>query len=131
MSLTSTEEAECLRFLDYANWADVAGSFQLGFPATSQPEFLIRDAFTRINEQGIELVRKDLCALNAIEAQIGDTSRLKAAKLGDLTLNENEFGDLRMRLTYWLGKLASDLGGYPNPFGAGGDLAGGRNARVG
>jgi len=129
MPLTPQEQAECLRYLGYANWSSLASSFQLGYPAPSQPEFMIRDAFRRINEEGLELVRRDLCNLRNIEAQIGDTSRLKVTSVAEVKMNPDEFSDLRQRMMYWLGKLADDLGGYPNPFGHQ-SLAGTRNARV-
>jgi len=131
MPLTETEQAKALRYLGYANWSSLASSFQLGFPSGSQPEFLVRDAFTRIDEEGILLVRRDIEQMDCIEAQIGDTSRLKASKLGDMTLNECEFGDLSQRMGYWRDMLAQDLGAYFNPFGSqGGATSGGRNARV-
>jgi len=131
MPLTETEQAKALRYLGYANWSSLASSFQLGFPAGSQPEFLVRDAFTRIDEEGIRLVRKDIENLDCVEAQMSDLSRLQAEKLGDMTLNPNEFGDLNQRMGYWRDMLAQDLGAYFNPFGSQGSAAsGGRNARV-
>ena len=131
MPLTETEQAKALRFMGYANWTSLASSFQLGFPAGSQPEFLVRDAFTRIREESIELIRRDINELECLENQISDTSRIKASKLGDMTLNADEFGDISQRMGYWRDMLAQDLGAYFNPFGSqGGTAAGGRNARV-
>ena len=129
-ALTEKEQAEALRYLGYTNWDSVASSFQLGFPSTSQPEFLVRDAFNRITEQGLELLRRDLQELRCIENQISDArGRFKAKKVGDLTMNEDEIVMLRKEMTYWAGRLSDDLGGYFNPFGH--DVAaGGRNARV-
>jgi hypothetical protein len=130
MPLTEQEQAECLRFLGYPNWQDLASSFQLGYPAPSDPEYLIRDAFVRINEQGIQLVRYDLENLRCIEAQISDLSRLKADQVGNLRMNKTEFSDLQRRLMYWTGKLQDDLGGYTNPFSHGPGTMSGRNSRV-
>jgi hypothetical protein len=132
MPLTEQEQAQALRFLGYTNWRDLASSFQLGYPAPSQPEYLIRDAFVRLDEQGIELVRKDLCELNSIERQMSESrGRLRAAKVGDMQLNHSEFNQLRQHLIFWQGRLADDLGGYPNPFAsAATTTAGGRNAQV-
>lgn len=131
MPLTEQEQAEALRFLGYANWTDLASSFQLGFPSPSQPEFLIRDAFVRIDEQGIELVRKDLQELRCIESQMSDSrGRLRASAVGNLKMNHSEFHQLRQHLVYWQERLASDLGGYPNPFSNGPGVTSSRNAKV-
>jgi hypothetical protein len=129
---TATEQSKILRYLGYTDWTNLAASFQLGFPADSQPEFLIRRAFDLITDEGKELVRRDLRELECIENQMSDSrSRLKAEKIGDMTLNPKEFNQLRQQLIYWTGKLADDLGGYPNPFGSQAAMGvGGRNARV-
>ncbi len=86
----------------------------------------------RLNEQGVELVRRDLCELRDIERQMSTSRRrLKASKLGELTMNPKEFNQLKQHLVYWQGRLGDDLGGYPNPFGSG--VASGlssRNAKV-
>lgn len=131
MPLTETEQAKASRYLGYANWESLASSFQLGYPTGSQPQFLVRDAFTRISEEGIELIRRDIRELECIEAQIGNTTRLKAERLGDLRTNPNEFGDLKQRMAYWRGMLSQDLGAPINPFSSAETIGGGgRNAVV-
>lgn len=131
MPLTATEQAEALRYLGYANWSSLASSFQLGYPAPSQPEFLIRDAFTRIDEQGLQLVRKDLQELRCIEEQMSNSrGRLRASKVGNLSMNHGEFSQLKQHLIYWQERLASDLGGYVNPFSNGPGVTSSRNAKV-
>lgn len=129
-TLNETEQAEVLRFLGYANWADLASSFQLGFPAPSQPEYLVRDAFVRLTDEGSDLVRRDLRELKCIENQMSESrSRLKAEKIGNLKLNSTELKDLQEHMTYWVKRLASDLGVYENPLGHN-PLMSGRNARI-
>lgn len=130
-ALSLEEQADCLRFLGYANWKALAQSFQLGYPAPSQPEFLVRESFRRIDEQGLELVRRDLCELRDIEAQLHSARRrMKAVKIGELTMNPKETRQLRQEMNYWTSRLADDLGVYVNPFGKANMLAGSINARV-
>jgi len=129
-ALTEREQAQIIRHLGYANWSSLASSFQLGYPAASQPEFLVRDAFARIDAEGLELVRRDVRELNCIEDQMSEArSRFKALRLGELTPNQNEIRQLRREFAEWQAKLANDLGAPINPF-ARGALAGGRNATV-
>jgi len=131
MALSTSEQADALRFLGYANWSDLAQSFQLGFPAPSQPEFLVREAFRRIDDEGLERVRSDLCELRDIEGQLHSArSRMKAVRIGELATNPNETAMLRRELRYWTGRLSNDLGAPINPFANSDVLAGGINARV-
>lgn len=130
-SLSQSEQADALRFLGYANWSGLAQSFQLGFPAPSQPEFLVREAFRRIDDEGLERVRRDLCELRDIENQLSSArGRMKAVRIGELATNPNETMQLRRELKYWTARLADDLGSPPNPFSNADGLAGSINARV-
>ena len=112
----------------------LAASIQLGFPAGSQPLFLVEDAFQRLTEGGESSVRRDLCECESIENQISDArSRFKATKLGNLTVNHQETTLLRREMDYWVLRLASDLGVVQNPYAAfeyQNGLGGGYNARV-
>jgi len=130
-ALSSSEQADCLRFLGYANWRNLAQSFQLGYPAPSQPEFLVREAFRRIDDEGLERVRLDLCNLRDIETQLGSArTRMKATRIGELAINPNETAQLRREMKYWTARLADDLGSPANPFSDAEALGGGVNARV-
>jgi len=131
--LNDEERALALRYLGYPNWESLASSVQLGFPAESQPEYLIRDAFDRIASESLNLIREDICQLRAIEAQKADArSRLKATALGNLKLNPREMRALDQELAYWTKRLADDLGGYINPFSnfSTSPMAGGISAKV-
>jgi hypothetical protein len=131
---TEAQRTRILHFLGYPNWASVAQSIQLGYPAASEPLFLVYDAFFRISVEAVPTVLQDLCECEDIEKQIsGARSRLKAAQIGDLKTNPNEARELRRELTFWTRRLADDLGVNPNPYsqmnymGYGG---GGVNAKV-
>lgn len=130
-TLSQSEQADALRFLGYANWTSLAQSFQLGYPAPSQPEFLVRESFRRISDDGLELVRRDLCELRDIENQLHSArKRMKATRIGELATNPNETMQLRREMRYWASRLASDLGSPPNPFAEADAWASGINARV-
>ena len=132
--LTADERSRIKHFLQYPDWSSLSYSIQLGFPASSQPMYLVEGAYDRITNEAVETVRRDLCQLEGIEAQLGAArGRLKATELGNLKLNPNELTDLRRELVWWALTLASDLGVGPNPFSAMQHLGGGgggRNASV-
>lgn len=133
MAFTDTEKARVKHHLGYPDWSALSASIQLGFPAGSQPLFLVEQAFQRLTGGGEESVRCDLCECEAIEAQLSQARRRFAAKkLGELETNRDEPAQLRGELTYWRQKLADDLGVVRNPYSQSsyeGD-PGGVNARV-
>lgn len=131
---TDDEKARIKHFLGYPSWSSMAQSIQLGYPAASQPAFLVDDAFHRLMPGGETAVRKDLCECESIEKQLSEArARLKASEVGKVKMNAAEREELRRELVYWVSRLASDLGVVENPYsqfhhiGAGG---GSRNARV-
>lgn len=131
--LTEAERSRIKHFLEYPDWVALSYSIQLGFPASSQPMYLVEGAFNRITDTAVETVRKDLCECEGIERQLSAArGRLKAVELGNLKLNPNELPQLRQELVWWALQLANDLGVGPNPFSAMQILGGGggRNARV-
>lgn len=133
--LNANERSRIKHFLEYPDWSSLAYSVQLGFPASSQPMYLLEGAFDRVTDAALESVRKDLCQLESIENQIGQArTRLSAEQLGNLKVNMNELPMLRRELVWWALVLANDLGVGPNPFSAmeilGSGGSGGRNARV-
>lgn len=133
MAFTEQEKGQVLHHLGYPNWSQLAASIQLGFPAGSQPLFLVQQAFTRLFPDGEEQVRFDLCNCIDIENQLGDArSRFKALALGELKLNPMETQQLYGQLTYWRNKLADDLGVVQNPYSQSAyeGMPGGINAKV-
>ena len=91
MAFTDAEKSRIKHFLSYPDWVALAASIQLGFPAGSQPLFLVEDAFQRLTEGGESSVRRDLCECESIESQISQArSRFKATQIGTLRVNPNE-----------------------------------------
>lgn len=135
MAFTDAEKGRILHFLSYPSFQALSQSIQLGYPAASQPLFLVEDAFRRLFPAGEEAVRKDLCELEAIEAQLSSArGRFKATQLGDLKVNQAETELLGGQLEYWTTRLEDDLGVVRNPYAAnswrGAMQPGGINARV-
>ena len=128
------EKARIKHFLSYPDWVALSQSIQLGYPAASQPAFLVDDAFQRLTQGGEESARRDLCECESIERQLSEARRrFKAVKLGNLEMNQNETGMLRRELVFWVLRLASDLGVVTNPYSAfeyQNAAGGGRNATV-
>lgn len=117
MSFTADEQSRIKHFLSYPDWVSLAQSIQLGFPAASQPLFLVEDAFKRLTLGGESSVRIDLCECEDIEKQMrGARRRLKATRLGNLELNPREHAMLRRELLYWTTRLADDLGVVTDPY---------------
>lgn len=117
MSFTADEQARIKYFLSYPDFVALAQSFQLGYPAASQPLFLVEDAFQRLTPQGEITTRRALCECESIENQISDArSRMKATRLGELEVNPRETAMLRKELMYWTTRLADSLGVVSNPY---------------
>jgi len=129
--LTDQQKTRMLHFLGYPSWEQLAQSMQLGFPAASQPLFLVYQAFLMISPGGIENALRDLCECESCEAQMGSSrERMKATTIGSISLNARESQMLRSELQYWTKRLADDLGVNVNPYsqmswqGMGGGIGG-------
>ncbi len=113
---TLEQRNRILHFLGYPMWKNLAQSIQLGYPAASEPLFLVYDAFIRMNPATIPTVLEDLCQCELVERQLsGARERMKASQLGNLKLNPRESLMLRNELTFWTRRLADDLGVVQNP----------------
>lgn len=131
MAFTDDEKARIKRQLGYPNWVALSQAIQLGFPAASQPAFLLDDAFKRFGPESEALIRRDLCECEAIECQLSDArSRFKTTAIGEVHINEAEPRLLRTELEYWRKQLSNDLGVVIDPFAYDTTSAGGINARV-
>lgn len=131
---TDDEKTEILRFLGYPDWISLASSIQLGFPAASQPMFLLVDSFNRISPTARARVREDVHELQCIERQMSDArQRMRATKLEGLEFNKTETMQLRQELQYWTMRLEDDFGVKRNPYStfSMGGMPGGLNAKVG
>lgn len=117
MAFSAEEKARIKHMLSYPDWVSMAQSIQLGFPAASQPAFLVDDAFGRMTPQAEGSIRADLCECEDIEVQLRSArGRLKASKVGDITLNPMELTQLKQELNYWITRLGDDLGVVPDPY---------------
>ena len=117
MAFTAEEKARTRHFLSYPSWQNLAQSIQLGFPSASQPLFLLESAFDRLFPDGEAAVRIDLCECEDIERQLRSArSRLRASKVGNVTLNPMELTQLKGELLFWTTRLGDDLGVVPDPY---------------
>lgn len=133
MAFTDDEKTRVLHHLGYPDWQSLASSIQLGYPASTQPLFLVRDSFDRLSPGGEQSVRKDLCELEQIERQLSEArSRFKVSRVGEVTINTAETSMLRTEYLYWQRRLSDDLGVAPNPYAQASYLGmpGGINAKV-
>jgi len=129
---TDEETADVMRFLGYPNWKAMSQSIQLGYPAATQPMFLVMDSLPRLAESSRPAVRETLCQLRSTDAQIGTArGRMKTIRVGDVAMNVSEARQLREEYVYWQKKLADLLGVFVNPCSSlAGGMPGGINARV-
>lgn len=133
VSFTTAEQAQVLRYLGFANWMALAQSIQLGFPASSQPLFLVRDAFNRISPDGEADTRLALCNLCDIDAQISQArKRFATEAVGEIKFREGEIEMLWREYGRWQRRLADSLGVDINAYStlSGSGSLGGINARV-
>ncbi len=136
-NFTESEETAILRFLRYPDWQSLAQSMQLGYPAASQPLFLVRDSFKRMTGPARAKIREDLAELERIEAQLSEArSRYKMRRVGgsdSVEFNSKEERQLLIAdLKLWTQRLADDLGVVVNPYSQGAyeGIGGGINAKV-
>lgn len=117
MSMFTAEEQERIKYyLSYPDFVSLSQSIQLGYPASSQPLFLVEDAFKRLTGPAESRVKEILCHLDAIECRIKSSiTRLAVEVVGEVRINQNENKLLRREMTYWVARLADSLGVFPNP----------------
>lgn len=116
MAFTAQEKARVLHHLGYPSFASLSNGIQLGYPAASQPLFLVEQSFLRLTAGGEEAVRADLCECEETEQQLSTArGRMKVCNVGEVKMNPLETAQLRRELHYWRTKLADDLGCSFNP----------------
>src|SRR5262245_35605300 len=117
MAFTEHEKTRIRHFLSYPSFSSLSQSIQLGYPAASQPLFLLEDAFKRITPDWQTTDRQDLCECESIERQLSASrTRFKASQVGTVKVNGDEPDQLRRELKFWSARLASDMGVNPNPY---------------
>ena len=119
--LQEADRARVRHHLGYINVEPVS-SIQLGFPAASQPQFLVEIAMDRIIPEAVGMIQKYLAILDGLEDLMVQSFRTdKVQQLGELKLrNSNEEPTehdlLERKYRYWAMVLADDLGVPLNPF---------------
>uniref|UniRef100_A0A6H1Z9J8 Uncharacterized protein n=1 Tax=viral metagenome TaxID=1070528 RepID=A0A6H1Z9J8_9ZZZZ len=132
MALTDAEKARVREYLGYLSFAS-ASSIQLGFPAATQPLFLLEQAMAGVLSAAEDVIRRLLYHLDDIEAQLSTArSRLRASKIDELTLNAGEIDALWKEQYRWACRLADALGAPINAYAERfrGVAGGGMNLRV-
>jgi Na+/phosphate symporter len=110
-ALTDKERSRIMEYLLYPDWNNLAMIWGIFVPTHVEPQYYIRDAMDRLTDEALELVRKDLCNLEDIELQMADArKRLKASKVGDITLNPDELDALQKEFDRYVIKLANKFG---------------------
>jgi hypothetical protein len=116
-ALSEPERAEVRRLARFANWANQSLAWGTAFPTAVDPMFYLNNAFDKLTDDGNELVRRDLQRCLDVERQMDDArGRLRAAKVGDITLNQGEIEALRGELDYWVIRLLNQFAAYVNPY---------------
>lgn len=116
MAFSDEEKSQIKYFMEYPDWVSLASSIQLGYPAASQPLFILEDAFKRLTPGGEWSAKRCLCQCMAIENQMIEArARYAATQLGELHTNPNEQNQLRKDLLYWVTRLSDCFGAYTNP----------------
>ncbi len=130
MALSDEEKARIRAHLGYLNVSAVA-TFNLGVPAALQTTFMIEGAWDKILQPADVLVRKYLCQLDKIEAQVFEGSDLAdVLETGATKVNPERLKELAKYYRLAQQSLANLFGVIPNPFdlrdwvmtGAGGGL---------
>lgn len=117
MAFTADQKSRIKHYLSYPDWVALAQSIVLGFPAASEPLFLLEDAFRRLTPGGELSTLTNLTECECIERQISDArTRFRAKRVGNVELNPDEPDMLRRELAYWTIRLADDLGVIPDPY---------------
>lgn len=121
MPFTEQDRSRIYYHLGYPDVTNVS-SIQLGFPALSQPQFLVTSAMDRLNPASVPRVIRILNIMDGIESQmVKALNRLKAQQLGELKLrNTNEESTeqdlLEREYGRWAQRLADILGVPINPY---------------
>jgi hypothetical protein len=108
--LSDEEKGAILRHLGYAITSSQP-MIALGVPAFSQPSYLVQQAVQFIPSSKIGHIRILLSRLDDTERRIFDAQRrLKADKVGEVTINLGEADALQAEYVRWARWMADELG---------------------
>jgi hypothetical protein len=109
-ALSEEEKGAILRHMGYPVVSSIP-MIALGFPASSQPMFLVQRAFELIPQSKIGHIRVLLSRLDDTERKIFDAQRrIKAEKVGEIDINLDETHALQVEYVRWAAWLADELG---------------------
>jgi len=123
VSFTLTEQdKEAVRYhLGFFN-VDPSASITLGFPAGTEPMFLVERAMNRISSQyAISRIKKILVHLEFLEeSMMGATQRLQALQVDEIKIRNSrdevtEQDELEHEYNRWAHRLAESMGVPLNP----------------
>lgn len=110
--LSVQERARIRMHLGYPS-VSANAAIALGFPAFTQPLFLVENGMDLLLDEAIPLVRQRVAILDDIERQIDESrSRMRAEKVGDITMRADEAQALRNEYIQQV-RMLSDLLGCP------------------
>lgn len=108
--LSIQERARIRMHLGYPS-TSMAASIVQGFPAFTQPMFLVEKGMDLLLDEAVPLVRQRVAILDDIERQIDESrSRMRAEKVGDITMRADEAQALRVEYIQQARMLADLLG---------------------
>jgi hypothetical protein len=104
------ERAKIRMHLGYPSVSPVQ-SIGLGFPAYSQPLWLVEKGMDLLLDEAVPLVRNRVQILDDIERQIDEArTRMRAERVGDITMRADETSALRSEYMHQARQLADILG---------------------
>lgn len=110
MALTSEEKQRVRYHLGYPSVQPAAG-LSFGTPRPIQTLFLVESAMNLILPEAENEVRRIVGVMDGVECRLVDAQdRLAAKQIDQLTLRENEPGQLELEYQRWGFRLADTLG---------------------
>lgn len=110
MPLTSQDRERIRYHLGYIN-VQPAASITFGVPRPQQTLFLVETAMSNVLEETIPRVRRMASILDEIECRLIDAQeRLKATRMGEISLRADEPDALEKEYLRWAQRLADVLG---------------------
>ena len=126
--LTADEKVRIRHHLDYLNTTETYALIS-GIPTAIEVQSWLEGAMNRVPIAALPQLQLLLARCDLTEEQMFNSQENhQVEKIGDITINPNEFGTLTERLRYWSGKMATLLGVVRNPISQTG--GGGINAPV-
>lgn len=114
---TEAERAKILGFLGYPRYYALGPAISFGYPSASEPLYIAEDAFKRISPEARDLVRDDVCKLDALHCALhGAATRQGVENVGTIKYDVRA-GRAQLLQEYrrQVAMLADHLGVFPNP----------------